>query len=350
MINKLAILKIGMSGKIRRFSKNMKECLDLASFSKKIESSLSKKEIQEIEESVKSESGLFNSSINYFDKNYPDMLSRISSPPFMLFCDGDISLLNTPCIAIVGSRECSDYGEKYTDIIVKILVEKGYTIVSGLARGIDSHAHKAALKYGGKTIAVLGWGIAFRKLPIHQLKLLKKISENSLIISEFLPSEQASKFTFPVRNRIISGLSVATIIMEARKKSGSLITANYAFKQRRDLFVIPGRLDDENSSGCLSLVHENKARIISDIEDFSHELPDMAIRKKEKQNTEPVTNIYLTEYETKIINFIRINSPCEYDFLLREGGINTGELSRILLQLQMKGLIKKLPGNKFKVG
>jgi len=349
MINENIILKIALNQKIKGFSKLMKECESLSDLSDKISTLLSKKDLEEIKESINTKDLENKKSINYYSDDYPRLLSKTSSPPLKLFYKGNISLINSPCVAIVGSRECTEYSLYYTEKIVKILVEKGYTIVSGLARGIDSKAHSSALKYGGNTIAVLGWGIDYKRLPQSQLSLLNDIINRSLAISEFLPSTHGSKLTFPIRNRIISGLSAATIMAEAKIKSGSMITAEYAFTQRRDLLVLPGRIDDKSHSGCLRLASMNKARIISDLSDFSDSFPIISDERKKATDPVPVTDVYLTESETKIINFIKRNSPCHYDILLRECGLNTGEVSKLLLKLQLDGLIIRLPGNNYKV-
>lgn len=349
MINENIILKIALSKKIKSFSKLMKKCDSLEELSDNISSILSKKDLQDIKESLNVKDLENTKGINYYSDNYPSLLAKISAPPFKLFYKGDLSLLNSPCVAIVGSRECTEYGLSYTDKIVRILVEKGYTIVSGLARGIDSKAHSSALKYGGNTIAVLGWGIDYKSLPLQQMDLLNNIIKNSLAISEFLPSTHGSKLTFPIRNRIISGLSTATIMAEAKTKSGSMITAEYAFTQRRDLLVIPGRINDESYSGCLKLASLNKARVINDLNEFSKEFPMISGNRKIENISRPVTNIYLTESESKIINFIKRNSPCHLDQILRNGELEISEVPKTLLKLQLDGLITRLPGNNYKV-
>lgn len=182
-------------------------------------------------------------------------LADIPSAPKKLYYRGNIDLLNLPAVAIVGTRKCSDYGEYITQELVKGLSVLNIAIVSGLAKGIDAIAHQAALQYGMKTIAVLGSGIN-NIYPREHQNLAEEIAKNGLLLSEYSGDTSALPQNFPMRNRIVSGLCLATIVVEAPVKSGALITARFALEQGREVFVIPGDIDRENSLGCLELLQK----------------------------------------------------------------------------------------------
>ena len=211
-------------------------------------------------------------SIN--DNNYPQKLKNIYNPPQALNCMGNIELLNNLSIAIVGCRRASSYGLKIAGIFADKLSNCGITIVSGLALGIDSMAHKCSYKNIGKTIAVLGSGLG-QIYPKENESLFKSIIENGgLIVSEFDDDTVPYKENFPRRNRIISGLSSGVIVVEAKKKSGTMITVNHALEQGKDVFVIPGNIDSINSSGTNELIKEG-AKLVTNYEEILQE-----IRKK----------------------------------------------------------------------
>lgn len=194
--------------------------------------------------------------IEYFHKLYPKQLLKIPDPPLILYGKGDISLLRKERkIAIIGSRNATAYSKKALDLLVPPLVEQQYVVVSGLARGADRFAHEAAIKYGGKTIAVLGHGL-FHLYPKENKKLAEKIALQHLLLSEYPPYVGIKKWHFPQRNRIISGISNGVVITESTIKSGTLITAEYALEQGKDVFVVPGPIDSELSKGTNYLLQE----------------------------------------------------------------------------------------------
>ncbi len=200
--------------------------------------------------------------IDIKDSLYPSLLKEIYDPPEKLFCKGDTSVLGKSCISIVGTRFFSDYGEYVTEKIISELAILDIAIVSGLARGIDTIAHKSALKNGLKTIAVLGSGLN-RVYPSENVKLAEEIEKKGLLISEYSHDDPPLKMNFPQRNRIISGLSLATLVTEAPDKSGALITADFALEQGRDIFVVPGDIDRRGSKGVLKLLRNGAAYPIS---------------------------------------------------------------------------------------
>lgn len=209
--------------------------------------------------------------ITIFDEDYPDRLKTIYQPPWMLFARGDLSLLrNRESLAVVGSRNATAYGIGAIDYLFPSLIDNNVLIVSGLARGIDAHAHKAAIKLGGKTIGVIAGG--FHNLyPKENVKLAEYMMEKQLVLSEYPPATMPAKWQFPMRNRIISGLSKGTLVVEARKKSGSLITADFALNEGRDVFAVPGSILSPDSDGVHYLIQQG-AKLVKSSEDILEEL------------------------------------------------------------------------------
>ncbi|MDQ0214314.1 DNA processing protein [Oikeobacillus pervagus] len=209
--------------------------------------------------------------IPIYDENYPALLKTIHQPPWGLYCMGDKKLLkNNKNLAIVGSRRGNEYGKKAIHFIVQRLVHHHFQIVSGLAKGIDTFAHNATIMNKGKTIAVIGGGF-YHLYPTENRQLAKKITEEHVLISEYAPIMKPEKWHFPARNRIISGLSVGTILVQAGEKSGSLITANHALEQGRDVFVLPGSIFDPLSKGGHQLINEG-ATLVPSIDDLLEQL------------------------------------------------------------------------------
>lgn len=209
--------------------------------------------------------------ITIFDPDYPDRLKTIYQPPWILFARGDLSLLkNREKLAVVGSRNATAYGIGAINYLFPSLIDKNVLIVSGLARGIDAHAHKTAIKMGGKTIGVIAGG--FHNLyPKENVKLAEYMMEKQLVLSEYPPETMPAKWQFPMRNRIISGLSEGTLVVEARKKSGSLITADFALNEGRDVFAVPGSILSPDSDGVHYLIQQG-AKLVKSSEDILEEL------------------------------------------------------------------------------
>jgi DNA processing protein len=210
-------------------------------------------------------------AITIFDENYPSLLKEIYQPPWVLFVKGDLSLLEIhPKLAVVGSRQATLYGKNAISLMFPPLVEKGVVIVSGLANGIDTLAHKYAIKNGGKTIAVIAGGL-YHIYPKENAVLAEEMMKSHLVISEYPPCARPLRWHFPARNRIISGLSNGTFIIEAKRKSGSLITANYAVNEGRDVFSLPGSIFNQNSLGTNDLIKQG-AKLVMSSEDILEEL------------------------------------------------------------------------------
>jgi DNA processing protein len=211
------------------------------------------------------------STITILDENYPSLLKEIYQPPWVLFAKGNLSLLGKqPKLAVVGSREATQYGRNAIRVMFPPLVEKGLVIVSGLATGIDTLAHEYAIKNGGTTIAVIAGG--FNHIyPKENIELAREMMRTQLVISEYPPDTKPARWQFPARNRIISGMSNGTFIIEAKRKSGSLITANYAVNEGREVFSLPGSVFNPYSTGTNDLIQQG-AKLVMNSEDILSEL------------------------------------------------------------------------------
>ncbi|MBM7623534.1 DNA-processing protein DprA [Sporohalobacter salinus] len=286
--------------------------------------------------------------ITLADEDYPFLLKKIYDPPPVIFYKGELSFQDLISLSIVGSRKCTAYGRKVANRLAASLADQGFTIVSGLARGIDTSAHQGSLKYG-RTIAVLGSGIDVIYPPEND-ELVTEIEKSGAVISSFPLGTAPHGNNFPQRNRIISGLSLGTIVVEAAKKSGSLITANLALNQGREVFAIPGDITKDQSIGTNSLI-QTGAKLVQTIDDILTELPLDSwlevIGKTEKELKEE-TKIDLSSQEAEVYDKIKSN-PQEFDKLLDSVNFSASQLNSILLKLEIKGLIIQLSGNRFKL-
>lgn len=280
--------------------------------------------------------------ITLFDDRYPRQLRKIYDPPVLLFCHGEFQEKDQDAIAIVGTRRSSAYGKAVVENLVKHLVEQGITIVSGFARGIDTFAHRNALKYGGRTIAVLGNGID-RVYPPENRELRNELVENGVYCSEFPFGTIPEAVNFPRRNRIISGLSLGTIVIEAGEKSGALLTAYYAVDQNREVFAIPGRLTDKRSMGCNHLIQKG-AKLVRNVDDIIEEIN--AIRKFPSKPYQLDVDFELEGKEKTAFEYLT-KEPIHIDELAEKTAINSFELLSILLNLELKGIVRQMAGKMF---
>jgi DNA processing protein len=275
--------------------------------------------------------------------NYPKRLKEIKDPPKILYCLGEIKN-EEDCFAIVGARKCTNYGKEIAYRIASDLAEAGLTIVSGFAPGIDTMAHRAAIERGKRTIAVLGTGIDEKSIyPKSNLKLIDKILENGgAIISEFEPGTHGTKYTFPQRNRIISGLSLGVLVVEARIQSGALITANYAKEQGRKVFAVPGSIFSQASRGCHFLI-KNGAKLVESAEDI---LMELGIRKKEVGKKEIKGE---TPEENLILEVLK-EGALDVEKIIEKTKLSPSKVASILSILEIEGKIKNLGGNIYAIG
>lgn len=283
--------------------------------------------------------------INYTDDNYPELLKQIYNPPMTLFYKGDLSRCNfNRTLAVVGSRKASEAAKT---VLTKILSEfKGtdICIVSGLALGIDSCAHKAAVNNGISTIGVIASGFDF-VYPTQNRDLYKKIeNESGIIFSEYWPTFQPLQWRFPHRNRIVTGLSKGTLVAEAAIKSGALISANLCLEQNRDLMCMPGLLTNPNTEGIYKLI-KNGAAVITRAQDILDTLGwEVEIKQPKQENTTKSLN--LTEEEKIVFDMIAAES-CSFDTILAKTGMDFGELTLLLTNLEINGCIKMTDGSKY---
>jgi DNA processing protein len=273
--------------------------------------------------------------------SYPEMLRQAEDAPVVLYARGDLQSNDRYAIAIVGSRKPTPYGMSVAENISGDLASMGFTIVSGMARGIDAISHKGALSAGGRTIAVLGSGLDV-PYPAENKGLMDKIAGSGYVVSEFPPGTPPDKENFPRRNRIISGLSFGVLVIEATADSGSLITAGYALEQGREVFAVPGNITSPTSAGTNELIKRG-AILTRKADDIVGELAPVLkgfIRSKEK------TKIEVTDEEKKICNLLT-GEPRHVDNISRESGLPTSKVLEILLRLELKGAIRQITGNRF---
>lgn len=322
--------------------------------------------------------------IEYCDKNnikiipfnsedYPELLRQINSPPTVLYARGDINLLNnTPTICIVGPREVSSYGKRAAFSLAARLSSGGFTIVSGGAIGSDTAVHKGTLAVKGKTICVLGCGIDANYLMKNDA-IRQQVSKSGLLISEYQPKLPTTKFSFPIRNRIMSGISLGTVVIEAAEKSGALNTANHAAEQGRDVFVIPGNPSEPQYKGSNNLIRDG-AKVLLEardvFEEYIFEYPDKIDMQKAfsqkislNSHSEDVSSVAIIDKtppkeknKKKLQDFLSKNAKIVYNqldkeiFLLDEissNEVNGSELLAAVTELEIYGYIEALPGGRY---
>ena len=281
------------------------------------------------------------------DPDYPRLLREIPDPPLYIYVSGRLDS-STSKIAVVGSRNATGYGLTTTKNLCAGLVSLGITIVSGMARGIDTAAHEGAMAGGGKTIAVLGSGLE-RIYPAENTKLFHRISENGAVVSEFALLTEPEGHNFPLRNRIISGMSLGTVVVEATKKSGSLITARLAAEQNREVFAVPGSIQSFKSTGTHTLIKQG-AKLVEHVQDIVEELAPLLENNKRPGNIPPdAANqnlVSLNIDESQVYKALE-PYPIHIDELVRKISMEPGKLSSILLKLELNGMIQQLPGKFF---
>ena len=293
------------------------------------------------------------------DEDYPRSLKEIYDPPLCLYVKGALLPSDTVSLAIVGSRRASYYGLSCALNFAYSLAGAGITIVSGLARGIDTQAHRGVLKAKGRTIAVLGSGLN-RVYPAENKDLADKIAERGAVVSEFPLNAEPLARNFPRRNRIISGLSLGTIVVEAAKNSGALITADFALEQGKDVFAIPGSVTSATSFGTNQLIKQG-AKLVDSIEDIIEELkpklenllrskpiyPMSEFKARETIGVKHSRDKVLSEEENKVRNLLDDEKARYADEIIENSGLPGAKVMSILLRLEVNNLIKQLPGKMF---
>lgn len=277
------------------------------------------------------------------DALYPKNLKTIHYPPPVLYFKGTIVKADKNSISIVGSRKATYYGKMVAEKLSKDLTLAGLTIISGMARGIDTAAHKGALSVNGRTIAVLGCGID-HIYPPENRRLAQEMQESGAIISEFPLSTLPERQNFPRRNRIISGLSLGTVVVEAAEKSGALITADFALDQGREVFAIPGNINSPLSDGSHNLIKQG-AKLVNNYQDILEEI-HIVLSQKAGEKEMVKENTSLTE-EEKIIYRLITKEPIQIDEIIDTSNLSAGKVSEILLNLELRDLIKEIEGKRF---
>ena len=280
--------------------------------------------------------------LSIFDDAYPKCLKQIYDPPTILYYFGEILKKDERAVAVVGTRKITGYGKLVTTDFTKGLVSAGLTIVSGLARGVDTVAHLAAIENQGRTLAVLGGGLN-QIFPPENIGLANKIADgNGAVITEFPPDYPSVAGNFPARNRIISGLSMATLVTEAAEDSGSLITARLALEQGRDVFAVPGPVTSTLSKGPISLIREG-ARVVMDASEI---LEELGIDRIMNQELRIKVEQGLTEEEKKILEVLE-NESKHIDDICRELSLSAAIVSGSLLKMEISGLVRSLGGGQY---
>jgi DNA processing protein len=281
--------------------------------------------------------------VSILSSDYPLSLLQIDDPPPFLYVKGSL-VAEELAVAVVGSRRSSDYGRMVTEKLSRELAEQGVTIVSGLARGVDTAAHRGALKGGGRTIGVLGCGIDV-VYPSENAQLSVEIESNGAVISEFPMGTAPLAENFPRRNRIVSGLSKGVLVVEAAEGSGSLITARLALDQGRDVFAVPGSIVSKVSRGTNLLIRDG-AKLVLSVEDILDELPH-GKRSPGQQSPKKQSPELLPDEQT--IWAVVAGAPLHIDEITVKSKLTAGEVSAILLRLELKGGVTQLPGKVFAV-
>ncbi|PYS44734.1 MAG: DNA-protecting protein DprA [Acidobacteria bacterium] len=294
------------------------------------------------------------------DGIYPTLLRETYDPPVVLYVKGAWSAcLDQPCVAIIGSRRCSTYGQNAALMLSRELAQRGVTIISGMARGIDAAAHRGALEAGGRTVGVMGTGLD-QIYPRDHKKLADDIlKSNGALVTQFPLGTPPVSENFPYRNRVISGLSLGVVVVEAAENSGSLITARLAMEQNREVFAVPGNITSRNSFGTNYLIKGAGAKLVQQWQDVAAELPpEIAAQllpppsRKSRRKGELVDQLQLapsdlSEHERTIFKLLSTDTPQQIDALAEATKLSITQLTSALLTLEMRELIRALPGKSF---
>ncbi len=284
--------------------------------------------------------------VPFSDVNYPARLKTIDDPPPLLYVKGELKSVDDKAVAIVGSRSASDYGRRVARDLARGLASRGFTVVSGMARGIDGMAHETALDSGGRTIAVLGSGVERAYPPEHD-KLYQRIRSNGAVVSELPIGTRPMAFNFPARNRLISGLSLGVVVVEATEKSGSLITASLAAEQGREVFAVPGEVGSSRSRGAHRLIRQG-AKLVESVDDILEEIaPQLLSRGTSSANAAPLTLPQTASAEARKIFALLEAGSLQIDEVIEGSGLAAPRVLQILLELELQGYVRQLAGKRY---
>jgi DNA processing protein len=279
----------------------------------------------------------------FTDATYPNKLKHCNDAPTLLFYKGNADLNKEKIIAVIGTRNATDYGRQLTEKLIADLSAENILVVSGLAYGIDVYAHKAALANKLDTVGVLGHGLDILYPSLHANVANKMIHQGGLL-TEFISQTNPGKENFPKRNRIVAGMCDAVIVVESKRTGGALITAEIAHTYNRDVFAFPGNAETEFSAGCNMLIKRNKASLIENAADLLYAMGWEQTENKKAKSTQFALPINLSEDENQIINLIKDSQPIHVDEICNKLQLTPGKASGLLLQLEFGNLIKSLPG------
>lgn len=279
---------------------------------------------------------------------YPERLGQIFNPPPVLYLKGSLEPQDNLALAVVGTRQATNYGRSATSSICAELAEQGVTIVSGLAKGIDTIAHQAALQAGGRTLAVLGSGVDVIYPPENRA-LAAKIVENGAIIAEYAPGSQPEAANFPPRNRIVSGLALGVFVVESKIKGGALITVDFAIEQGRDVFGLPGSIYNETSAGVNRLIRQGSARLVTSAAEIMEELrPGGMFDAQDRQTQQELAQAGDNDAERQLLKILRqAGEPLHVDEVCREAGLPANDVSGTLVMLELKGFVVGMGGMRY---
>ena len=281
----------------------------------------------------------------YLDKDYPKRLTHCIDSPVMIYYKGNADLNAPRIVSIVGTRRATEYGKETCNKIIEGLSDLNVLVVSGLAYGIDTNAHKAALKNNLDTVGILAHGLD-RIYPAANKSLAEKMVHHGGLITDFISKTNPDRENFPKRNRIIAGISDALIVIESAIRGGALITANIANSYSRDVFALPGKINDTYSEGCNFLIKTNKAALIQSAKDVKYIM--LWESKNEKTSKQQKLFVELSPEEEQIVNIIKQNKEASIDQIVLESKFTNSKIAAILLNLEFKGVIKSLPGKMYK--
>lgn len=285
----------------------------------------------------------------YYDKRYPKRLLNCADAPFFIFSKGNYDFNKERFVNIIGTRHATEYGKEITEKLVADLSANHVNLVSGLAFGIDICAHKAALKYPMQNIAVLAHGLD-RIYPAQHNVYAERLQQNGALITDFLTETIPDKQNFPSRNRIVAGMTDATIVIESAISGGALITAEIANSYNRDVFAFPGRTSDQYSQGCLKLIKLNKANLVTSATDIIELMNwDIQHQVQNKNNMQSALFVDLNSEEQQVCDLLKSKEKLHIDEIVQGMSMSNSRLSSILLKLEMNGVIASLPGKLYKL-
>jgi DNA processing protein len=286
----------------------------------------------------------------YLDTDYPERLRACPDAPIVLFVKGEAEMNFPKVLSIVGTRHATDYGKQLVGQFVASLAERGYrlTIVSGLAYGIDIHAHRAALKYGLPTIGVMAHGLETVYPGLHTATANEMVEQKGALVTDFLSHSTIDRKNFIRRNRIIAGMADATIVVESAQKGGALVTAELANSYNRDVFAFPGKVGDPYSEGANFLIKSNRAALIESVEDLEYAM-NWEKGKSQPDAVQPRLFVDLSPEQQQVVDLLRDEGELAIDIICIKTGLAMSKVSPLLLELEFEGLVKGLPGKVFRL-